>query len=226
MGVKVSYATLMVRITDTPLTGPPTVITVTDQDAIGGTDAAPDNSGIPGLLTASFSTPNFFLSRTLGTSKPYPPNSNVLADLYIQQLAVSSVNGGTLTIEITDNDFVLDGDPFGYLTAGIAGRLGANPLNTLMADYYYNTSNQLFDTAGATAVSSSVFSGGYGFGQGLGRVEVSGINQPFSVTQVITIQLEPNYQIMSFDSALRVVPEPGILFLMGLGIIAVLRSRS
>ncbi|SET20427.1 PEP-CTERM protein-sorting domain-containing protein [Nitrosomonas marina] len=223
MSVSVSQASLMLRISDTPLTGSPTVVTATDQIAGGGGNVAPDNSSIPGLLSTSFGTPNFFLTASLGTSKPYPPNSDILADLFLRQLSISSTNGGTLTIEISDNDFTLNGiGNEGFFTADIAGTLGANPLNSVEVDYFYNTSNIPFDTDGATMAGSSAISGSLGFNESFGRVAVSGIDQPFSITQVIKIHMQPNYQILSFDSDLRVVPEPDTALLTGLALFILL----
>ncbi|SEM76592.1 PEP-CTERM sorting domain-containing protein [Nitrosomonas marina] len=231
MSVSISQASLMLRITDTPQAGSPTIVTATDQIAGGVGNVAPDNSSIPGLLSASFGTPNFFLTASLGTSKPYPPNSEILADLFLRQLSISSTNGGTLTIEISDNDFTLNGiGNEGFFTADIAGTLGADPLNSVEVDYFYNTSNIPFDTDGATMVGSSAISGGLGFDESFGRVAVSGIDQPFSITQVIKIHMQPNYQILSFDSDLRVVPEPSTALLAGLAlfilVIVVSRRRS
>ncbi len=219
-----SHASLMLRITDTPLNGAPTVVTATDQLIGTGTGVAPDNSpGILGLLSASFSTPNFFLTTSMGASKPYPPNSEVMAGLFLRQLAISSINGGSLTIEISDNDFSLDGlGGNGFITGGFLGSLGANPLNSIEIDYYYNTSNTLFDTVGASMISSEKISGGFGFNEGFGRIAVNDVNQPFSVTQVVKVNLQPNYQILSFESGLNVVPEPGILMLIGSGLMMLL----
>ncbi|SFK42798.1 PEP-CTERM protein-sorting domain-containing protein [Nitrosomonas aestuarii] len=224
LGINASQATLMLRITDTPLTGAPTVITATDQITTGGASTTPDNSpGILGLLSTSFSTPNFFLTASSGVSKPLPPNTNTQADLFLRELAVSSANGGTLTIEISDNDFMLDGlGVNGFLSAGIEGRLGTNPLNTVEVNYFYNTSNLNFDTVGATTLGNGIFSGGYGFNGSYGRIAVNDINQPFSITQIIKIHLEPNFQIMSFESGLQAVPEPDTLFLVGLGLSALI----
>ncbi|GJL75155.1 PEP-CTERM sorting domain-containing protein [Nitrosomonas sp.] len=221
LSINASHATLMLRITDTSVAGAPIVVTATDQIATGGANTAPDNSaGILGLLSTSFSTPNFFLTASSGVSKPLPPNTNKQASLFLRELAVSSANGGTLTIEISDNDFTLDGDPNGIFSAGITGRLGTNPLNTVEANYYYNTSNINFDTAGATIINSDFFSGSGGFDGNYRPVAITGTDQPFSITQVLTIHLEPNFQIMSFESRLHAVPEPGTLFLVGLGLCA------
>ncbi len=226
LSISASYATLMLRITDTSIAGAPIVVTATDQLATGGANTAPDNSAsILGLLSTSFSTPNFFLTASSGVSKPLPPNTNKQANLFMRELAVSSVNGGTLTIEISDNDFTLDGDPNGIFSAGIAGRLGTNPLNTVEANYYYNTSNINFDTAGATIINSDFFSGGGGFDGNYGPVAITSVDQPFSITQVLTIHLEPNFQIMSFESRLHAVPEPDTLFLVGLGLSLIFAAR-
>lgn len=220
LGISTSQAALMLKITDTPMTGAPTVLTATDQVVSGGVNTTPDiNAGILGLLGASFSTPNFFLTTSSGSSKPLAPNSNTHGNLFLRELAISSANGGLLTIELSDNDFMLDGLGFnGFLNASIAGRLGTNPLNTVQVDYFYNTSNVNFDTVGATLISSNLFSGGSGFSGNYGRAAVNDVNQPFSITQVIKIHLEPNFQTLSFESDLNVVPEPEMLLVMGLGL--------
>ncbi len=226
LGVGTSQAALMLRITDTSIAGVPTVLMAIDQVVGGGVNTTPDvNPGIMGLLGTSFSTSNFFLTTTSGSSKPFAPNSNTQGNLFLRELAISSANGGNLTIEISDNDFMLDGlGSNGFLSASIAGRLGSNPLNTVQADYYYNTSNVHFDTIGATSLGSNLFSGGSGFNGDYGRVAVNDVNQPFSITQVIKIHLEPNFQTLSFESDLNVVPEPEVPLLIGLGLVSLMFS--
>ncbi len=226
LGVNVSQAALMLKITDTSVVGAPIVLTATDQVVGGGGNTTPDtNAGILGLLGALVSTPNFFLTTSSGSSKPIAPNSNTHGNLFLRELAISSVTGGWLTIEVSDNDFMLDGLGFnGFLNASIAGRLGTNPLNTVQVDYFYNTSNVNFDTVGATLISSNLFSGGSGFSGSYGRAAINGVNQPFSITQVIKIHLEPNFQTLSFESDLNVVPEPEMLLVMGLGLAVLIFS--
>ncbi len=186
-----------------------------------GDNGAGDVSPIAGLINATVVTPNASIVTSIGTSKPLAGNSNTVALMDLLNVGITSNSAVDLIISLTDTDFDLNGIGglgIGNLGASIGGTMGSNPLNSLQVDYFFNTSNGEFDTAGATSVSSTAWTGPGAFGENVASTQVSPVNAPFSLTQIATIHIEAN-QIISYDSELTVVPEPSVLLLMGLGML-------
>ncbi len=184
-------------------------------------NGAGDLSAIAGFINAMVITPNASIVTSIGTSKPLGGNSNIVALMDLLNVDITSNSALDLVISLTDTDFDLNGiggPGFGLLGASIGGTMGSNPLNSLQVDYFFNTSNVEFDTVGATSISSNNWNGPGAFGENVARTLVNPVNAPFSLTQIATIHLEAN-QIISYDSEVTVVPEPSVLFLMGLGLI-------
>ncbi len=190
---------------------------VTDND-VGD---SPLTNTITGLINSTIFTPNASIVTSIGTSKPLGGNSNTVALMDLLNLDITSNNALDLVISLTDTDFDLNGVGglgFGLFGASIGGTLGSNSLNSLQVDYYFNTSNLEFDTVGATSISTNTWNGPGAFSENVAKALVSPVNASFSLTQVATIHVEAN-QMISYDSEVSVVPEPSVLFLMGLGLI-------
>lgn len=183
--------------------------------------AGDSTNTITGLINSTIVTPNASIVASMGTSKPLGGNSNTVALMDLLNLDITSSSALDLVISLTDTDFDLNGIGglgFGFFGASIGGTLGFSPLNSLQVDYYFNTSNVEFDTVGATSISTATWNGPGAFSENIARTLVSPVNAPFSLTQIATIHVEAG-QTISYDSEVTVVPEPSVLFLMGLGLI-------
>ncbi len=201
-----AHADFMIRVTDQATQ------TVTD-NMLG------DLSDIDGFINTQFTTANFDLVATFGTSKPLGGNSDSLARIDLTSINVTSNTGGTLIVEITDTDFSLSGPTGnGSFSGSIGGTLGINENNNLSVNYYYDPTNAAFGTGGSM-LSSNLFSGAGSFGQDLGPLMVTGVDGPFSLTQVVTINMNEN-DLLSYDSDLMVqqTPEPTSFLLFGSGL--------
>ena len=180
-----------------------------------------DSVAMTGLINSTIVTPNASIITSIGTSKPLGGNSPTVALMDLLNLDITSNSAIDIVISLTDTDFDLDGIGglgLGFLGASIGGTLGSNIQNSLQVDYFFNTSNVAFDTVGATSISSATWNGPGGFSENVAKAQVNPVNAPFSLTQIATIHVEAN-QIISYDSEVSVVPEPSVLFLMGLGLI-------
>ena len=190
-------------------------------------NGAGDVSAIAGLINATVVTPNASIVTSIGTSKPLGGNSSTVALMDLLNVDISSNSAIDLVISLTDTDFDLNGIGGlgqGFLGASIGGTLGSNALNSLQVDYFFNTSNVAFDTVGATSIATNTWNGPGAFSENVAKALVSPVNDPFSLTQIATIHIEAN-QIISYDSELTVVPVPGVLFLLGLGMAGLMVVR-
>ncbi len=206
----VNYAALHLKIED--MTNGGAAVMVADND---GNDLDTDAGAILSLINSAS-----IKVTTVGTSKPLGANSNLVASLDLNNVVVTSTSAVDLRISLTDTDFQLNPSE-GSLIAGVGGTLGG--ASTAQFDYYYNTSNGEFDTVGAATVSTGTFANGP-FSGSVGISGLTDLDNPFSLTQVANLSVAAN-EIISYDSDLRVVPEPSVLFLLGMGLLGFVGAR-
>jgi len=188
-------ATLMLSVSDGG-----TPINYTDN---GAGDLVPLN----GMLTATPSFPTNFIGNTItGASKPLI-GGNTIGRLDLNSINIS-VGPGTLTIMLTDTDFMVANGLYRILTE-IGGTLdGSISVNT-----YVDDANIAFAT---TTLVSTITSSDSFFSAGTNSfANLSGM---FSITHVVTLTHTGPGQISSFDLS-TTVPEPNGLALIGLGIL-------
>lgn len=180
-----------------------------------------------GLLSAEHEFDDGSSTVSVGTSKPLGPNSDFVAGLGLLNVVIAATTDANFIVRLTDTDFQLIPDS-SVMSASVEGTLGTSALNTAYFDYYLNTSNGVFDTTGAVHLSSNNFSGAGDFAQNVAPINVAGIDQPFSLTQIATLHVKAG-ETISYDSILNVVPnvvsEPGILALLGLGLLGMVGGR-
>lgn len=180
-----------------------------------------------GLLSAEHEFDDGSSTVSVGTSKPLGSNSDFAAELGLLNIVITATRDANFIIRLTDTDFQLTPDS-GVMFASVKGTLGTGTSNTAHFDYYLNTSNGAFDTTSAVHLSSNNFSGIGDFAQNVTPIQVAGIDQFFSLTQIAALHVDAG-QTISYDSDLNVVPnvvsEPGILALLGLGLLGMVGGR-
>lgn len=184
-----------------------------------------------GLLSAEHEFDDGSSTVSVGTSKPLGTNSDFAAGLGLLNVVITATTDANFIIRLTDTDFQLTPDS-GVMFASVEGTLGTGTgtgtSNTAHFDYYLNTSNGAFDTVSAVHLSSNNFSGVGDFAQNVAPIQVAGIDQSFSLTQIAALHVDAG-QTISYDSDLNVVPnavsEPGILALLGLGLLGMVGGR-
>ncbi|MDR4518940.1 MAG: PEP-CTERM sorting domain-containing protein [Nitrosomonas sp.] len=175
------------------------------------------------IIFSATSTNLFGTANTGPSVSPYPfyPSLGFSSRVHSLGEAVD------LRISITDTDYGLPSWLFSPNFVALATPVNVNT-NHIESDYYFNLSNIAFDTNGASVIKynsddglQNIFSNiveilPLGFGQNF---------QPFSLTQIINIHVDPGLSLNS-DIGSRVMPEPGVLFLIGLGVAGLMLSRA
>lgn len=142
---------------------------------------------------------------TAGVSKPVLTGNPALMDLL--SLNVSSTGAGTLTILLTDTDFI--GPYDGILGANVGGTTSGS----VAYDAWANANNQ--ESATQTSILSGSAGAG-GFSDGATTPFTALGNYSLTLQTVITHFAAGNSS--SFDLEITKVPEPGTLALLGIGV--------
>ena len=169
-----------------------------------GLTTTSDSISTTGIVAYNGSLGSFLITVTTGFSKPVLGAPGSMLDL--NSVSVSG-GSGTLTLGLTDTDFLRGGA--GFLNFGIGGTTDG----TVSAQAYMDVANTEFGTG---TLMGSMTSGGPAFSYTSAGTIVNTAD-PYSLTLVTTVTHASAGDISSFDAA--VVPEPSMIALMSLGLI-------
>jgi hypothetical protein len=194
--------------------------------ADGGTG---DTASSTGILSVSYTLGYWVFSSTVVASSPVI-GSPTQALIDLASLNISSHASGTLAITATDTGYTLPST--GLIS--LSGLLGGLTTGTVNYKSYIDTNNTPFGTQQLIGEVTGGGGGGGGSLTGFASTVDSSIAytspSPFSMTTQVTITHGGGGGFTSFNAiGGAVVPEPGVLGLMGLGLgllgIASLRQR-
>jgi hypothetical protein len=175
----------------------------------GAATATVNDPGNTGAVVFSGAFANFLLNVSVGLSDPLLGSLSA-PHMDLNSVTVANAVGGTLTIALTDTGFTGAGGLVSFMNQ-IGGTLVPG---TLSVKTYLDASDTPFGLA--TLLTSQSFTNGAFSGTATGA-GLTG-NSPYSLTQVITLQLTGGASA-SFDSDLQTTPLPAALplFASGLG---------
>jgi len=147
---------------------------------------------------------SFAINVTTGLSKPVLDAPGTMFDL--NSVTVSG-GSGTLTIGLTDTDFLRGGA--GSLNFAIGGTTDG----VVSASAYMDSANTEFGTGTLLGSMGTTETGAFSYNSGVTTVG----SDPYSLTIYATVTHQNAGDASSFDAA--VVPEPSMLALMSLGLV-------
>jgi hypothetical protein len=208
-----AHAGMVLRISDGAITK-----TILDGSV---DDAAP---GVAGQIV--YSSPlnaNWLVNVTTGVSKPLTGPATA-PKIHLDSVMVSSNTGGTLTIELTDTDFLLSSPAL--TAAGLTSTLSLTTGGFASITQTLDPGNMEFAASGALnkIILSEPGPLSSGFYKKTGNTTIIA-GSYFSLTDVVTITHGSGFTTTSFDAE-STVPVPGAVLLGILGLsVAGLRLR-
>ena len=169
-----------------------------------GLTTSNDLDSTTGVVSYSGGFGSFLVNFTTGLSKPLLSAPGTMFDL--NSVTVSG-GTGTLTIGLTDTDFLRGGA--GFLNFNIGGTTDG----TVSALAYMDAANLEFGT-GTLMGSMSATNSAFSYASAGTTVNTT---DPYSLTLIATVTHANAYDVSSFDAA--VVPEPSIIALMSIGLV-------
>ena len=169
-------------------------------------DAADVNTTAGAVTFVSLLDAQWIVNVTTGLSKPLLGSPGA-PELDLNSVNVSSAGGGWLDIELTDTGFTAQDAAYALAS------LGGTTSGSVSYKTYFDTSNTAFGQATELTSFSAL---GPAFANTSSNILSSaGL---YSLTLVVRIS-HTGQQASSFDAAIK-VPEPGTLFLLGAGCLA------
>ena len=146
-----------------------------------------------------------------GISKPVHPFPGTI-DLNAIEVTSTSAGAQNFILQLSDTDFSF---PQGatHLVMSLGGTLTGSG-NTISFDGYEDNTNTIFGTSGLHIGPATFGPGAFSGLLLAGSFPVA----PYSLTEIVSIHFA-GPGVTSFDTELRVVPEPATLTLLGLGVL-------
>ena len=171
-----------------------------------------EDTGNTGSITFSSSVSGFSLNVVTGASTPQIGTPQ-LPELDLNSIDIASPNGGgTLTLALTDTDYVGGGAATQHFLDAVGGTLTGLG-SSFTVNTYMDCTNTAFGQG--TLLTSQTFSGSF-FSGGQDAYAAS-CGGAYSLTQIASLTL-PGGAMYSGDSNLA-VPEPSTIALFGAGLI-------
>ena len=170
----------------------------------GFTTDADGSSSMAGVVTYNGGFGSFIVNVTTGISKPVLNAPGTILDLNSVNVSGGT---GTLTIGLTDTDFLRGG------AGSLNFEIGGTTDGTVSASAYMDATNAAFGMGTTLGSMSTTGTGAFSYSSGVTTVG----SDPYSLSIFTTVTHQNAGDISSFDAS--VVPEPSMLALMSLGLV-------